>query len=219
METSLKQLRSEIIYDLFQGPKPDDSKLTNDYFDIKIMDARAQAIEAHYKATRQLPPDLFSEFEITISKTTSPDNNISYWATIPTIINILSDKAFRIRGKGDNPLKIEYWEIIPRSRFTKIRKNIHAGKNPKVARVDDKIFFMMKNDIKVAIGEAIVFDPRQLPNFTETSRFPVSPTMINVIKEIIYKMDFSVIKGGKSDNENDSISPLSKQANQESQRE
>lgn len=219
METSLKQLRSEIIYDLFQGPKPDDSKLTNDYFDIKIMDARAQAIEAHYKAARQLPPDLFSEFEIAISKMVSPDKNVSYWATIPVLVNIVGDKGFKIRGKGDNPMRIEYWEVIPRNRFSTMRKNVHAGKNPKVARVDDKIFFMMKNDIRAAVIEAIVFDPRQLPNFSETSRFPVSPTMINVIKEIVYKMDFSVIKGGKSDNENDSVSPLSKQANQESQRE
>ena len=203
---------------IFQGPKPEDSKLTNKFFDALIIDARAQAISIYYKENKQLPSELFSEFDIVINKSVTPDKNVIYSANIPTIIDVVGDKGLRVRGKGNDPMRVEYWEIIPKNRFSTIRNNVYADKNPKVSRINNTLFFMMKNDIRNAIGEGIVYDPSSLPNFDETAAFPVNSTIINLIKEIIIKLDFGMLAQGVSNDENNSVSPLSKQKNSQDQR-
>lgn len=209
MEITLKRFRSEIITVLFKGPKPDDSKLQNSFFDSLIMNARAQAIDLYFKENNKLDPELFSSFTIDILKRTVA-NNISYYCEIPKIVDVGYEKGIRIKGTGDDPFLLNYWEFIPKERFQTMRSNLYASKRPKCARSGNTIYFMMKEEIKAAAVEAILYDPTMLSTFTENSLFPISTAIINITKEILEKTDLKRLKEGNSDNENDSVSPFSK---------
>jgi hypothetical protein len=208
MESSLSVLRNQIIYMFFNGPLPDDSKLTHDFFNRVVIDARAEAIQMTYMQTRShVDEELFTEVPLTVLS-----NSTGLYASIPKAITLENRKHIRIRGTNENQNSISYYEIISARRMETIKNNVFDNKKPKACVVGNRVKFLSKNILKNVVAEMIVYNPIELAGFNEDAKFPVSGGLVNLMKEIIRKRDLNYYAQGRSDNENNSLPSFQKQA-------
>jgi len=217
MKVTLMLLRSEITTLLFKGPKPDDSKLNSSFFNQIVLDARANAIEMDFVTKKEFDPEIFSEYPLTVQNLDNISGEKIYTVELPKIVYLKNDLGLRVKGLGNDPNELEYYELVKKTRITTLRKNIYRNKNrPICYRVGNKLTIYSMNAINEIVLECILFDPTILPNFDEkTTDFPVSGNTVNLIKKIVQDLDIKLLKNGTVDEANNSIPPFPVQKMQE----
>lgn len=202
---TLDKLRGVIFSQYGGGLDKDDRKLPEKVMNEMIFHARAQIADERFKLG--IDPEWLQEVEIEIEN--QMDSSGSYLcrnkSPLPDIIMLENDMGFyRIRTKSKNTHKIVEFERVDSTLSTYSRYDRITGKRTKVARIGNNLEIRTSIAMpKVIVLDCILYNPFQVPNFTDKSLFPFSEIYVEQLKAIIAKLDMEIISSS-NEKKNDS---------------